>query len=251
MRSLSYLKVHIKSIHQQDNFSFSCNTCGQSFKWRKSLVRHELIFHTEHSDIIKGSLSINCRKCLKQFDSKEELLKHKSSEHPKARKKHKCKKCFKVFDYGIGLYKHDQEEHSDIVYKCPSCVYTTKIKYNLERHIETCDKKKCDICDEKFASKKQLKMHKATKHKKPKCFLCKEEFLTINDLKIHKTLNHKRSYNCKECPKAFNQLNSLKDHIMSHHNEDGDELICPECTYTTKNRTFMGAHIKRQHRKQE
>jgi KRAB domain-containing zinc finger protein len=237
--SKSALRKHIRFIHTEREKSYSCELCDSSFTRRDNLTKHVNTIHLKHKSETESI--IKCKRCQEQFSSKEELVKHRSSHKPLW----KCRKCSKVYKSHFSLQTHDSMAHSGIIYNCPKCDYSTNHRFNLARHIELHENTKCDICSEDFRSQKHLKIHKATKHKKPKCYLCKEEFPTLEDLKIHKTLKHRKSYNCKECPKVFKTLDGIKAHEMSYHNENGDELICPECIYSTKNKIFMDAHIRR------
>ncbi|XP_058443720.1 uncharacterized protein LOC131425672 [Malaya genurostris] len=113
---------HEVMVHGEDGFKFTCSECGAKFKQK---CRHD--FHY--------------------------ALKHKSDEVP-------CDLCGKVFKHKKLLQKHRALHKSQ--YVCKVCGKILQKKWTLHVHMRVHTKEKpfpCELCDQRFMLKVQLKTH--------------------------------------------------------------------------------------------
>ena len=79
----------------------------------------------------------------------------------------------------------------------------------------------CKRCEESFQSKKLLKAHVNTVHRKlVKCNVCEETFDENFNLELHIRSKHEESRNleCNECGKTFVLMWRLRKHKENHSN---------------------------------
>lgn len=224
------LKTHLYRSHR--NKVYTCDLCEKKYNIISNLHRHKRNVHSNKKD-----KTFKCKRCDEKFTNYVDLTSHKSSHEP-LKRVYKCKQCDKQYKFYWSLTNHELTKHSGIQYKCPFCTYVTSTKFHHERHVANVHYKN--------------KINK-DKPKDPsyKCKQCQEEFSAYKDLRNHRSSKHGKLYHCQDCPKVFKTHSSIRAHELSYHNENGEELICPQCIYTTKNKIFMSAHIRRIHRKQE
>ena len=75
----------------------------------------------------------------------------------------------------------------------------------------------CNVCKDKFSSKKDMKVHKNSVHRKEiKCKYCEETFDENFKLEIHLEKHVSKEYNCEHCDKSFHLEWRFEKHRMSH-----------------------------------
>ena len=122
---------------------------------------------------------------------------------------------------------------------------------SIETNLDDCENDKpflCDICDNRFFIKRDLKRHVIHKHsrknnlecricsrvfkryghlnyhlkthtndKQFKCDQCDKDFITKSHLKIHQRVHTgEKLYKCNVCGKQFNQLGNYHAHLRIH-----------------------------------
>ncbi|XP_037131084.1 zinc finger protein 670-like [Syngnathus acus] len=108
--------------HSRDGYA--CSACGNTFKRRKILRRHER-FHT-------GEKPYSCSKCSKTFALKKSLRRHvrfHTGERP-----HKCTHCDKSFRLRVNLKTHLRFHTGEKPYQCNLCGKMFRVLGNLDRH---------------------------------------------------------------------------------------------------------------------
>ncbi|XP_061696283.1 zinc finger protein 69 homolog isoform X2 [Syngnathoides biaculeatus] len=103
---------------------YACGACGEIFKRRKILRRHER-FHT-------GEKPYSCSKCPKTFALRKNLRHHMrfhTGERP-----HRCTHCDKSFRLRENLKAHLRFHTGEKPYQCTLCGKMFRIQGNLERH---------------------------------------------------------------------------------------------------------------------
>merc|ERR1712030_275265 len=81
--------------------------------------------------------TFKCKQCLFRSQSKEEF-----DEHIRTRHGIKCELCNTQFKELKNLNKHMKNVHEEKELKCNNCSYTTNDVPSMERHTESCNKRK-------------------------------------------------------------------------------------------------------------
>lgn len=192
--SINFLKLHMRRKHNalREDFRLKCRICNLSYDKIESLKRHVRRKHD------KGS---HCEVCNKQFDTREMYLNH---SHTKVIKE--CSICGLIFASQGGLAKH---------LRCTHKIDTPKTIF-------------CNLCNEGFHDKRQLKPH----------------FMKVH-LKV--------SYTCRYCKKVFKAKESYRRHILFKHptsNHVNTQMQnCEHCTETFKDEFELCKHINLVHGK--
>ena len=108
-----------------------------------------------------------CEFCHNYFESDEDLNEHKKEKHPK-HKEILCDFCPKVFFQPSRLKSHLRSHKNEPV-SCKICGISISSESNLRQHEKyvhgsTEENVKCDVCEVQYKTKRQLKLHIASKH---------------------------------------------------------------------------------------
>ncbi|CAH2061768.1 unnamed protein product, partial [Iphiclides podalirius] len=192
--SLNFLKLHMRRKHNalKEDFRLKCRICNLSYDKIESLKRH---IRRKHD---RGSF---CEVCNKQFDTRELYLNH---SHVKVIKE--CTVCGLIFASQGGLGKHLRTTHK---IDAPKTVF-------------------CNLCNEGFYDKRQLKPHL---------------------MKVHL----KVSYTCRHCMKVFKARESYRRHVLFKHPSgaasQGQMQKCEHCPQTFPDEVELCRHISVAHAK--
>ncbi|XP_048051053.1 zinc finger protein 883-like isoform X1 [Megalobrama amblycephala] len=186
--------------------SFSCSTCGKTFRIQGHLARHERN-HMEERDL-------TCMICDISFPTLEEKRCH-TKEH-NVKKEFRCEQCGKVFF--ITLYN---------------------MKAHIRRHTKTFH---CGGCNKYFSTKHHLVVHKRTHtgERPYKCPHCEKRFTYLVSLKAHSRVHtDERPYQCSECGKTFSNSTSLKSHQKMHSEK---QYQCSYCEKRFRHKSYLIYH---------
>lgn len=126
-----HLQVHVRNAHRTTYFY--CEECGQSFKHRTSMRKHQRTIH-EGFDVTYDRFF--CDICEKGFKYKNSLEAHVLYGHLRENKKFPCDICKKTFIKRSLMLRH-RLRHSKIKpLECMHCGKRTSRKYLLEEHIK-------------------------------------------------------------------------------------------------------------------
>ena len=119
---------------------------------------------------------------------------------------------------------YDIEVQTEEIYKCEICDFETKKErgLNIHKRRKHGQKLTCDLCDETFETKRDLKMHRS-KHSyssnkyetENKCNKCDFESTTIETMEVHIGKHKVEYYECGLCDVKFENLDRLKTHLIS------------------------------------
>lgn len=192
--SLNFLKLHMRRKHNalKEDFRLKCMICNLSYDKIESLKRHVRRKHDNGA---------HCEVCNKQFGTREMYLNH---SHIKVIRE--CSICGLIFASQAGLGKH---------LRCTHKIDTPKTVF-------------CNICNEGFHDKRQLKPHLLRVH-----------------LKV--------SYTCRYCFKVFKAKESYRRHILFKHpgpsQTTTSEQKCDQCTETFPDEFELSRHVHAAHPK--
>ncbi len=106
-----------------------------------------------------------CDICLKQFDNRVSLRKHRNN-HLRPRNI-QCPLCPKRFKHQKDLDTHSRSHSTERPFSCDLCDLAFKSKSNLQSHIATHSDRKafsCDICQRSFTQMGNLRIHQKQVH---------------------------------------------------------------------------------------
>ena len=106
---LSYLKHHIKSVHE--NFEYKCSSCPLACKTKWKLEAHKIIVHSTDE-------KYQCKFCGKRCRSVDHRKTHELS-HEDA--KFQCKFCPKKLKSPLALKAHERHHTGETPFKCQVC----------------------------------------------------------------------------------------------------------------------------------
>ena len=152
--SMQLLNDHHKRRHGPQ----MCGICGRVFELATSLNRHMYSHDKMH---------YKCEKCEFMCHFESELLTH-NIVHQKT-PTHKCMvaNCDRWFKRKWELTNHVRT-HNDVMLKCDSCNFMTKLKKQLKEHKKKHDEDlpyECKLCHEKFQYRSGRKRHMDRNHK--------------------------------------------------------------------------------------
>ncbi|XP_073450496.1 uncharacterized protein [Aquarana catesbeiana] len=207
----------------QEEKTFSCPECGESFSSELSLSVHRRS-HT-------GEELHSCSECGESFLYKYHLTVHQRLHMGK--KLHSCPECGKYFPFKSSLVTHQKSHASGKPYCCPECGETFPRKYHLTVHQRSHTGQKinsCPECGKAFLHQSELVTHQRshTGEKSYPCPECGKCFSQKSNLSAHQRLHTgEKLYSCPECDRSFNNKSALATHQRSHTGEK--PYACPEC----------------------
>ncbi|XP_072946936.1 zinc finger Y-chromosomal protein 1-like [Epargyreus clarus] len=211
------------SEHMRTQHILYCNECGEKFKGKDTLRKHETRIHKSKRDFI-------CDICKKTFKTKSRLESHMSSHAASlARQLAYCGECGVQYK-NIHVYRHhlrNSKNHAERVHKCPDCNKMFASKVYFRKHCNFFHLKKspfkCEICDKLFIS----------------------DWLLKNHIETHHSANRKRNHTCTECGKKFYTQSTLRAHYLTHSSER--TYMCEQCGDTFKQRAALHTHTRALH----
>ena len=110
---------------------------------------------------------------------------------------------------------------------------------------EGLDTFKCHFenCDESFTKRLDLHQHLFYTHKQsgPQCPICQKKFKSFKQLRIHEKTHG--DYMCPVCEQKFNEKHYLKAHLLTHE-EIRPRFKCNLCDKTFLYKGNLSVHIK-------
>ena len=167
---------------------------------------------------------LKCSRCLVDFEEKASYEDHLTQHFEEGKMCEMAEDC----DFVIGpriddFFKHVRLEHEGFL-NCdfPSCHFSTKDSSNMTQHLRIHNDERnfeCTVCQQKFISSSNLKVHTRSVHTKEKmfyCDYCEKGFATKWQMKSHVKTNHlkeKVMFDCQKCERSFYKSQSLAAHL--------------------------------------
>ena len=171
------LKQHISSFHS--NMDLQCKKCFKILVSSDGLRHHML---HQHTNLVE---TLVCNECGYSTKNKTAMKKHKAIKHSTEGKQISCQLCPARFYFKFDLNAHMRNVHAEKNFLCTQCEFSTRLKGNLDKHIEAVHGSQernfsCHICGNKFRDEKQCKKHlELHSGKKYKCEYCGKEFAFV------------------------------------------------------------------------
>lgn len=234
-------------------FKYSCSFagCDLEFKRKDRLDAHEFTHSNEKK--------FKCTEpnCNKAYVTNSNLQRHKQTAHLKSNEMVYCPNdsCGKYFDTEARLKAHCDSIHSEKPreFECEICNDKFRRKTQLKQHTfaHTGNYRfTCDKCGKGFLLMSRLKRH-ANSHRSRKCENCDATFEMWSLLLAHKNKEHVHSdLKCSICGREFNSMRILRNHRKIHVNlDDRPAYQCKfeGCSKVFLNNNNMLAHYKSKH----
>ena len=142
-----HLQQHVRSQHEK--VKEICETCGKNFTDKPTLNRHVRQFHPENKEQIKRKPTENLETPTKRIKIAQpennddgDGDERGNGEGNEKTHEFKCSICDKQFKELKNLNKHIKNVHEEKSLKCNDCSYTTNNAPNMQRHAESCKKRR-------------------------------------------------------------------------------------------------------------
>lgn len=240
-------RKHLKDIHQK----LPCIKCGAIFSL-DLMKDHEMKCLDTPESTEDEQKNWICRHCGNAFSTKTKLGRHILGLHRKV----PCNGCGQLYVHA-GLRQHkkiclqiswdpsmgvNSKAKTEVSYNPPSlhqketCIGCGNmfVSAELRKHRKICKPPpalKCEVCDEKFTSKSDLRQHRDSFHINLPCEECGKVFPTYAKLKSHSILHQKRP--CEYCGKEISHA-YYSQHIQVCQVDVNDKIhVCDKCPLKT------------------
>ena len=99
-----------------------------------SIISNKLATVKGMTAVVSGDLKLQCKDCLKLFNSQPALRYHTKSKHEGV--KYGCNQCDQQFTQQGHLTTHVQSKHEGVKYACNQCDYQARYRKDLPSHMK-------------------------------------------------------------------------------------------------------------------
>ncbi|KAK2870134.1 hypothetical protein Q8A67_024526 [Cirrhinus molitorella] len=216
----------------------SCLTCGQRFRSRRNLMKHQRANHTKkkNESEVKERFYI-CSMCGEKFHQMSLLLRHRvihTKENPEGR--FVCQHCGKGFPHQAFLKAHQkvhEDAESTMPFTCHLCPRRFGYKVALVAHMKHHSSKLtcvCPVCEKSFQYRGSLVQHLKSSHAGEKlvCTTCDKSFLRVNGYVKHMDKHNVMTpFYCDICQIYFSQR-GYTSHMLTHEQKSLPEQHQPD-----------------------
>uniref|UniRef100_A0A1B0AF82 C2H2-type domain-containing protein n=1 Tax=Glossina pallidipes TaxID=7398 RepID=A0A1B0AF82_GLOPL len=246
-------KITKRKIKRKPNRQVTKST--KAVKSTKCGVRQD----TAHIEaLIKKHIPMVCSLCIFVGQVFSDIVQHFRKSHPKQKPFVTC--CERKFSKRCYLTQHALKHENPDHFKCHECQKTFSNDSGLRVHTlayhapEEQRLYACDECQQRFATKHLLELHKASHiPREERSYFCdkcptKKAFASEYLLQIHNNMRHKREANvCHVCAKSIRCKRSFEKHVRLHFEDSGPRVKCPypDCESWLKDEENLKQHLNR------
>ncbi len=268
-----------RSLHQSLNHIVEGSDvrvkCGICSKWTHTLwmPEHLRLDHPSEQDL--QSVEAKCDKCDTLCRNAQELDEHYVNNHNKPSDhllEYKCDEpdCKSTFHGKPSMLKHIADVHRRLIYACDHCIFLTRYRNILAYHetqfhtkvLDESQQFQCDLCGQ---MKRDLQGHMDRVHLREKVPCdrsgCDVLLEGTEDYHEHLMVDHglrqdqvqkipfprkREEVLCPTCGKGFGNIQSLKAHISTIH-EDTGKFMCDQCDFRTGHKQTLKRHQEAKH----
>ncbi|XP_011309727.1 zinc finger protein 423 homolog isoform X2 [Fopius arisanus] len=225
---------------------YRCSWCARLFKHKRSRDRHVKL-HT-------GDRRYRCTHCEAAFSRSDHLKIHMKTHDNQ--KPYHCTECSRGYNTAAALTSHMQSHkrppstphcQRSLPTSSPPAIaspdHQPKLQYHSPLHLT------CMYCRDTFSSMEQLQVHVQTSHEallplpspsssSPEANDCRRLRAKPSDLE---------DLTCRRCATKFSKLSSLREHLVSAHNDGLTTLTCPLCSKPCSSATAYAEHYVLEH----
>ena len=221
VKTIKYLRRHIKNVHETDQPRFECELCGKKVKNLKIHVQNM------HVNYIPRGPAI-CETCGKVYPTTKSLARHKIVHTEKYLT---CRYCSYLSATHEEFQAHLKVHRLAKRYPCHICKAVYNTPGNIHKHIRSVHMGErryfCEVCNKGFYTKTHLQCHRAI-HFEPtlKCSFCDRMFKEAGSKRIHERI-HKgdQRYRCHICNHGFVQSGCYWSHMLKRHSIPKEEAM--------------------------
>ncbi|XP_053688387.1 zinc finger protein 439-like [Sabethes cyaneus] len=204
------LEVHLRR-HAGDS-KYPCQYCSTSYFTANELKLHLSVMHLAVADV-------QCNTCGLTFKNKKSLRLHEKV-HSNQRS-FPCDECSMAFKTSAHQRRHHNTVHRAIKFNCTLCSVSYGRKDKLRMHMEKTHKIQtyfpCHICLKSFSAADDLEEH-MEHHRNPKhleCGTCLAAFMEQTDFNEHLCITYRDDYVC--CNRDFKFHLQFNKHMFLAH----------------------------------
>lgn len=221
VKTIKYLRRHIKNVHETDQPRFECEICGKKVKNLKIHVQNM------HVNYIPRGPAI-CETCGKVFPTTKSLARHKIVHTEKYLT---CRYCSYLSATHEEFQAHLKVHRLAKRYPCHICKAVYNTPGNIHKHIRSVHMGErryfCEVCNKGFYTKTHLQCHRAI-HFEPtlKCSFCDRMFKEAGSKRIHERIHkNDQRYRCHICNHGFIQSGCYWSHMLKRHSIPKEEAM--------------------------
>jgi KRAB domain-containing zinc finger protein len=213
---------------------WKCPDCDKVFRSRKSQELHSF------RHVARGQKLFECDVCGKKLRNPVTLDKHVETFHKQLTEQLECGQCNMRFSLRTEWKEHMRSHGRPL---CRICKTSFSSDAELKLHTASCSSKtamsstgvRCEYCGKTYSSEGVLKNHIRRVHLKEQDFVCdkcEQKFATKDELRKHMAAKHeldRQSFVCDACGKAYSSVSKLKNHIAYEHQNKEKPFACDIC----------------------